>query len=516
MQIHLHLDTNIDLIMKKIHYLAGVIIMMLLASNLAYAKWPITKINQHPSVKQLTYLLREAHMQQGRLSQSGFPDSAVISSWDNGSWQPENNVGIRYQNGRVSRLIFYVSGIPALNYNYTYNAAGKATLIEMTLSLPGQSPQVMTRISMNYDANGNQTSLLVFERTNNVLALNSGDSLAISYVGGVPSQAIQLTYDNSATVPAWVNIQRYTSLSFAANGHPTTVVMTPWDETTNTWLTAEDVRYTNVLWNFGYAGFSTVFGGLMDVSQALFTELPLSQVDYLLGPTDYTEEAREAGNFVNQAKLTSTLTSNRVSQTLGQNWMNNAWVDDFRVVFTHVGSRITLALTEANSNGNWIPEFRESWLYDASSNLIEEKQETFIGTAWDTLSGEKHILDYTSDNRVYRWVRQSWDMMTSQFVNDDKREYYFGGFGLSTSELIKPSLKLYPNPVQTELWIDAVDSQQALLQIYAVNGQLVMQQVFDTQGANPLRVDVSTLPLGIYRVVLSSSKNTLSHSIVKH
>lgn len=503
--------------MKKIYHLGIVLVIVLASASMALAKWPVAKVNNHPAFKQFTQLLIEAQLQHARLSQSGFPDSVVISSWDNGSWMPENNVGIRYQNGRVSRLIFYVASLPVLNYNFTYNAAGKAVLIEMTLNLPGQPPQVQTRFTMNYDANGNQTSMMVYEQTSGTLTLNSGDSLAITYAGGVPSQAIQLSYDNSATVPAWVNIQRYTNLTFNANGHATAVVMTPWDEMTNTWATSEDIRYTNVVWNFGYAGFSTVFGGLSDVSQFLFAELPFSESEYGLSPTDYVEEGRVAGNFVNLAKLTSTLTNSRVSQILAQNWLNNAWVDDYRVVFTYTGSNLTLALTEANSNGNWIPEYRESWMYDASNNLTEEKQETYTGTAWETLNGEKHILDYTPDNRVYRWVRQSWDMMASQFVNNDKREYYFGNFGLSTAELNKLSMKVYPNPAQTDLWIDALHAENAVLRIYALNGQLVMQQALTTeQTAKPVRVDISTLPVGMYRVVLNTSKAQLNQSVVKY
>jgi hypothetical protein len=502
--------------MKKIYNLGSVLVILLASASMALAKWPVAKVNDHPSFKQFTQLLKEAQLQHARLSQSGFPDSVVISSWDNGAWAVENNAGIRYQNGRVSQLFFYVNGLPLLSYNFTYNASGRATNVETLLSLPGQSPQVITRFTMNYDANGNQTSMLVYEQTNGVLGLSSGDSLAITYSGGVPSQAIRSFYDRMATVPAWINEQRMTNFTFGPNGQPTGVIMTPWDETTNAWLTAEDLRYSNVVWNFGYAGFSTVFGSLMDISQFLFTELPFAQNDYQLSPSDYVEEGRSSGNFVNQWKLTSTLVNSRVSQIMEQQWANNAWVDNNRVVFTYAGTNMTLALIEANSNGNWIPEFRESWMYDASNNLTEEKQETQTGTAWETLSGEKHILDYTPDNRVYRWVRQSWDQTTSSYVNTEKREYYFGNFGLSTAELAKSALKVYPNPVQTDLWIEALNMDNALLQVYSVNGQLLIQeQLVAEQTVNAHRVDVSVLPQGLYRVVLSSSNGRQSQTVVK-
>lgn len=502
--------------MKKIFFLNFVIAFLMVLTATAFAKWPVPQFNQHPSLKQLSHVLHEARLQSARVSQSGFPDSVIISSWDNGAWAVENNAGIRYQNGRVSQLLFYVSGMPILSYNFTYNAAGRATMIEMLLSLPGQQPQVMTRFTMNYDANGNQTSMLVYEQTNGVLGLNSGDSLAITYTAGVPTQAIRSFYDNAATVPAWTNQQRMTDFVFASNGHPTAVVMTPWDETTNTWLTAEDLRYTNVVWNFGYAGFSTVFGGLLDVSQFLFTELPFAQNDYRLSPTDYIEEGRVAGNFVNQYKLVSTLANSRVAQVMEQEWTNNAWVDNYRVVFTYAGVNMSIALNESLDNGNWVPDYRESWTYDASNNLTEEKQEAYMGSTWTVMSAEKHILDYTADNRVYRWVRQSWDPTASQFVNNEKREYYFGNFGLSTPDLSQMTFKAYPNPVQNELWIEFSNAANALLQVYAVNGQLMMQeQLGADQSVKQVRVDMSTLPRGMYRVVLSTSAGRLSQSVVK-
>lgn len=509
--------TNYNVTMKKIYHLGIALVIVLASASMALAKWPVAKVNDHPSFKQFTQLLKEAQLQHARLSQSGFPDSVVISSWDNGAWAVENNAGIRYQNGRVSQLFFYVNGLPLLSYNFTYNASGRATNVETLLSLPGQSPQVITRFTMNYDANGNQTSMLVYEQTNGVLGLSSGDSLAITYSGGVPTQAIRSFYDRMATVPAWINQQRMTNFTFGSNGQPTGVIMTPWDETTNAWLTAEDLRYSNVVWNFGYAGFSTVFGSLMDISQFLFTELPFAQNDYQLSPSDYVEEGRSSGNFVNQWKLTSTLVNSRVSQVMEQEWTNNIWVDNYRVVFTYAGANMTVALNESLDNGSWVPDYRETWVYDASNNLIEAKQESYMGTTWTIMSAEKHVLDYTPDNRVYRWVRQDWDQTTSSYVNNEKREYYFGNFGLSTAELSKSALKVYPNPVQTDLWIEASNTDNALLQVYSVNGQLVIEQALVAeQTANALRVDVSTLPQGLYRVVLSSSKGRLSQSVVKY
>lgn len=504
--------------MKKHHLLLAALFCLFLSST-AWAKWPIQSPKLHPSLANLTGLLHQAKLHTARLSQTGFPDSAVIFSWDNNSWMQDNNVGIRYQNGRVSRLIFYISGLPVLNYNYTYNASGKATLIEMIMTIPGQQPQVMTRFAMNYDANGNQTSSVTFEQQNGFLVQTSGDSLAITYSNGQPTEAIQRIYDSQSATPRWVNSQRSSGFVFNNLGQVTAVVLTPWDSTTNAWLTAEDTRYSNVVWNFGYAGFSTLFGGLVDFSQFLFTELPFAENDYTMAPTDYIEESRSGGNFVNNARLTSTLTNGRVSQFLEQNWENNAWVDQFRVIFTYSGSNMTLALNEANSNGNWVPEFRESWIYDASNNLTESKQESHNGTGWETMSGERHIFDYTSDNRVFRWVNQSWDFMTSQFVNTEKREYYFGGLPLNNAEIAKRSqlMRVFPNPTSGMLKLTFKELAASTVKVLVIdmNGKLIFEESFEPH-ADGYSLDLSRIANGVYRVVASTDGIRIEQSLVKY
>ncbi len=487
------------------------------ASSYALAKWPEQPKVHHPSIQQFSSLLKHVGQAHARALQMGFPDSAVISSWDNGSWTVDGNVGIRYQNNKISRLLFYVGPIPVFQYVFNYDAAGRGRLIETQMTLPGQPVQVTARFIMNYDANGNQTSMWMYEEDNGSLVLANGDSLQFTYSGNVVTEAIQLQYDNMVAVPAWRNAQKFTNLTFGTNGHLTGIVSTPWDPNTNTWLTAEDTRYSNIEWKLGYPGLSSLLGGLMDVSRFLFTELPFSENEYYLSPTDYIEELKVGGVFVNEYKVTSTVANGLVTQALEQEWSNSAWVDNYRVVFSYNGSNMTQALNESYAAGNWVPDYRESWTFDASSNLTEEKQESYVSGSWVTNYGRKNLLDYTSDNRVYRWVTQDWDPMAMQYVNYEKREYYFGNFALRTAEMATAEMKMYPNPAQTEFWLEMHASEQgALLQVYQMNGQLALQQSLTAEKTNhPIRVDVGNLTNGIYRVVVSSPAGKFSKSLLK-
>lgn len=485
----------------------------------ASAKWPVPQAKTHQAIEKYQQLLRNVDIRNARVGASGFPDSALVFSWDNNSWSLDNSVAIRYQNGRVSRLIFYVSGLPLLQYAYTYNAAGRATLVETQLSFPGQPVQVMSRFVMNYDVNGNQTSLQVFERDSSGLNLVSGDSLQITYSGSTPTQAIAVYFDNFNSPAAWRNGTRFTGLTFGSNGHATSVIMTPWNENTNTWDTNEDLRYSEVAWRFGYAGFSTVFGGLMDISQFLFTELPIAENDFNMEPTDYVEEERVAGNFAMVNKLVSTLSGTQVSQILLQNRVNNAWVDSDRALFTYSGQRMTMALDQYFDNGNWLSDYRRIWTYDSFGNLTEEKAEWNNMGTWTVSFGTAHQLSYTNDNRVFRWVKQSWDQMTNQYTNDEKREYYFGGFPLNASEIAKrsQSMLVYPNPTNGIVKLSLKEMATASVQVVVIDmsGKQLLEQNFEPQ-TEGYSLDLSRLSNGVYRVVATTGGTRFEQPLVKY
>lgn len=484
----------------------------------ASAKWPVPRVKTHEAVKKYEQILRNVDLRNARVGASGFPDSALIYSWDNNAWTLDNSVGIRYQNGRVSRLIFYVSGLPLLQYVYTYNAGGRATLVESQLTFPGQPVQVTARFVMNYDLNGNQTSMQVFERDSSGLVLESGDSLQITYSGSTPTQAISMYYDTFNGPAAWRNGTRFTAMTFGANGHATGVTMTPWDAITNAWLTADDMRYSEVAWRFGYAGFSTVFGGLMDISQFLFSELPISENDYQLEPTDYILEERSGGNFVLAYRVASTMNGTQVSQIVEQNRVNNAWIDTDRVLFTYGGQRMTMSLDQYFENGNWISDYRRMWTYDSFNNLTEERAEWNSTGTWIVNNANAHQLSYTNDNRVFRWVNQSWDGMTNQYENNDKREYFFGGLPLSTP-LVKRSnaMVLYPNPANgwIKLAIQEAVKGPLFIEIIDLSGKRVHQQQFDAQTSEYV-LDVSGLANGVYRVVAKTTGSLFEQPLVKY
>ncbi len=86
---------------------------------------------------------------------------------------------------------------------------------------------------------------------------------------------------------------------------------------------------------------------------------------------------------------------------------------------------------------------------------------------------------------------------------------------LSINQIIKPQLKVYPNPSAKTINVYVGDMPlSGVLNLYSIKGQLVLSEIIE-QAANYYRFDVSRLNKGIYELKLQSeSKTPISKKIV--
>jgi len=501
------------------HILTFVLVLFAISAQAARPDSPFGMKKLSPQVEKL---LKETRIYltdaQMRVAASGFPDSAISYDWDGSAWELETQARINYTSfGKISSLIFYLdaggSSIPVFSYQYNYDGAGRTTRIDVVQTIPGMPPVVGARFTMNYDAQGNQTSMSMYELENNTLILSSSDSLQITYAAGVPTTAIRYSWDNSAPVPAWTPDARFGNIVFGANGHPLSVVMSYWDN--NAFV--EEERITDASWKMGYPGFSITFGGLIDIGAFVFAELPTPS-DFFGEPTDYTSELFVNNSWVLDARYVSTGAVGAISQIMEQERVGSAWVDSYRTSLTYSANRLTQILDESLSGTTWEPSSRDSWTYDAQGNLTEEKFEFHMGTSWQTGNAQRNTLSYTADNKVYRWIGEEWDNMTSVYVNSIKRDYFFGAFPQSVANNKLAQLQVYPNPVQDVLNIalESAGDSKLSAEIFNLQGQLVATQIFTLRsGKNQLQFEVQTLAKGLYQLRLQSASGVETVRFVK-
>lgn len=503
--------------MKQLFTLGLVLLTLATYAGKPDSPFGLKKMN--PKVEKL---IKESRIHltdaQLRVAASGFPDSALSYSWDGTAWELETQARINYTAfGKIASIIFYFdlggTSIPVFSYQYTYDGAGRTTRIEQIQTLPGMPPVIAGRFTMNYDAQGNQTSMLFYEDDNNTLVLSSGDSLQINYTAGVPTQATRFYWDDMAATPTWTAETRFSNFTFDASGLPTAVVF---NEFTNGSF-VETERYTEVGWKMGYPGFSASFGGLIDIGQFIFTELPLPD-DFFGEPTDFITEIKDGANWVLDSRSQSTGAVGSISLILAQNRTNGSWVDAYRSNLTYTSGRLTLIFSEEDNAGSWVPSDRYTWAYDAQGNMTLAKEEYYINSSWTQNSGSQNTFTYTSDNKVFRWISQSWDSFTMAYVNELKRDYFFGAFPQSVVTNTLAELQVYPNPVQDKLNIRLASNTSGMLraEIFTIQGQLVSSQALALNvGINQHQLEVQHLAKGLYQLRLQTNNGMETIRFVK-
>jgi hypothetical protein len=82
----------------------------------------------------------------------------------------------------------------------------------------------------------------------------------------------------------------------------------------------------------------------------------------------------------------------------------------------------------------------------------------------------------------------------------------------TSDKLLKLSAKIYPNPVSSTLNIQLEEQMPATIKITDLTGREVRSEVLLIGNS---RLDVSTLPAGIYLIQLKTTKGTTMQKVVK-
>jgi len=86
---------------------------------------------------------------------------------------------------------------------------------------------------------------------------------------------------------------------------------------------------------------------------------------------------------------------------------------------------------------------------------------------------------------------------------------------LSTSQFDQSNLRIYPNPTQSNLFIDSRTGLGSVnLRIVDINGRIVLNknvEIFDLY-----QLDISNLNSGIYFLTIKGDEDTYNHKIIKN
>jgi hypothetical protein len=129
------------------------------------------------------------------------------------------------------------------------------------------------------------------------------------------------------------------------------------------------------------------------------------------------------------------------------------------------------------------------------------------------------VVNSTGDYLIFKPISNIFRLLPGEQVMrlnitqtpDFDIDYIKISFVTATNEISQEELSIYPNPVNNQLFISGLD-QPATVQIYSMNGTLVISENVDGQNAVP----IGKLEDGVYMVKITSGNRSWTKKILKN
>lgn len=202
-------------------------------------------------------------------------------------------------------------------------------------------------------------------------------------------------------------------------------------------------------------------------------------------------DPNNAGSWLNSTYTQITYDANgNITETLNQNWNNNAWVNSTRIQHTYSNNLETMELGQNwDTQNGWVDSYQYLYTYDSSNNLTEEIDQTrdLVNSVWvntyrytytysngniateedqEWVNGQwRNVASFTANynmqNRLAEVIEQDYDTVKTMYINAYRDQYMYYQVSLKDSAYVTSKWDT-TNKVWTE------DSQ--ILRFYDSNG----------------------------------------------
>lgn len=161
------------------------------------------------------------------------------------------------------------------------------------------------------------------------------------------------------------------------------------------------------------------------------------------------------------------------------------------------------------------------------TEFVDDSMEVDVTLNWDA-AAEVNGFDRT-DAYISNYIAGEWDMYPSSSASMDTLGMYemtrtalsdFGPFivtdrnaALSVEEAQNLVSGLYPNPTQEFAYINLTESMDAVIDLMDLSGKILMST--NSNGNQTNRIDLSSLPSGVYLVKVTADNQTVVKRVVK-
>lgn len=253
----------------------------------------------------------------------------------------------------------------------------------------------------------------------------------------------------------------------------------------------------------------------------------------------------ENGNrqrWVNYYQETYTYDSaNNMLSYIGKFWndTSSSWVNSEKYTYTYNSSGyMTTGLGELWVNGAWVNNEKAQYFHDQYGGIESAMKQIWKNSAWADTTLSQYIFDKqgnATSGDFYAWDGTSWgqnqDGLLDVSYNYNLNQNYFTGYhvdayypksvvaGVHNIPSSVTNLSCGPNPAAsgyTNLMFNIEKNTQIQIYLYNLVGEKI-QTIYEgtlNQGEHRFKVNLQSLPDGIYVAMLASGSGTKSIKII--
>ena len=339
---------------------------------------------------------------------------------------------------------------------------------------------------------------------------------------------------------AWQNMNQVSFVYPNAYGDSicSAEVVQLWDVGTGSWVNSGNTSYTYNNFDFP-TQYTEASSSTWDAAQNawLFSTRNLYTYNVLGHTTVYEWQPYDTDNLVwkNGSRFTYSYSSNDLVDTT---WIENAafnaphaYILSSRMISEYdANDQLMVNTTQIVSGGNWENGSRYLYTYDVNGNTLTAIQEIWDNGTNNYVAQSRQSYAYDNDNNQVLMQIDNWNVTNAVWVNGFKYERAFDQHGnrisyqtyswinnswvytagqddffdcgeLAIDEHAIGTLEVYPNPVETRLYIQA--STENTYKIFNSTGVVVM-----TFTSNSTGTDLSHLAPGIYVIQNQKGQST--------
>jgi hypothetical protein len=197
------------------------------------------------------------------------------------------------------------------------------------------------------------------------------------------------------------------------------------------------------------------------------------------------------------------------NQVTTQTWnTSNQWENATRYTNTYDNAKKVIAdLNEKWENNAWVNDSKTSYTFNAAGLIQESTDQTWTNNEWVNSSKDQYTY---SNNDITEILTQEWDTSLSQWKNDSRLTYTYGGTGIHAAGMTDQNLEVFPNPFTDQITIQSGLKGLHGIEVFNTSGQLIYSV---KTSENSFKLDLGTLEKGVY--LIKTPQNNQSTKVIK-